>query len=79
MKTGLLPFNVGVMLKGRGINFISKEDYEKRERQNTNTKMFITSEILSSQAMINYIKEKYSQKVAKISTKIGKMLTPINF
>ena len=27
MKTGLLPINVGVMLKGRGINFISKEDY----------------------------------------------------
>ena len=55
-KTGLLPFNTGVMLMARGVNTISTLDPEKEERR-IKDRLFISSSELTSDEMIRYIKD----------------------
>ena len=74
--TGLCPFNAGVMLSGRGINFVSTKDPEKELRK-TKDKLFITSEELTSDEMITYIATVQSDKHREVKTESWSlMLTP---
>ena len=73
--TGMRPFNAGVMLQGRGVNFISSVDPEKEARRDK-TKLFITSERLNYPDMIEYIRTMQQTKEEKKDSQ-AKMLTEI--
>ena len=53
IKTGLLPFNLGVALMARGVNTISTLDHEKEERR-MKDRLFISSSELTITYMIKY-------------------------
>lgn len=77
-KTGILPFNTGVMLMARGVNTISTLDPEKEERK-TKDRLFISSSELTSDFMITYIKKweiqvKSTKNAAKEEAKQSKSM-----
>ena len=67
-KTGIYPFNPGVMLRGRQINTISKKDPEKEERRTSN-RLFITSSELTNPIMLKKLKENKETELKKKRTK----------
>ena len=70
---GLCPFNSGIILQGRDVNFISPLDPEKEMRRKTK-KLFITSEVITSDEMISCIEKAQESKKKKSSEKEVHML-----